>query len=88
MKVLRQVTQKTKQMEEAMFFKEERVTVINERKIIIQNYRDLLSISETEVVLSNLRIVGEDLRIKTISKFIMEIEGKIHHLSFGGVNHG
>lgn len=84
MKVLRNVTQKTKQMEETLFFKEEKVTVINGKKVVIQNYKDLISITDTEIILSNLKVIGRQLRLKLISKYFMEIEGIITGVQFGG----
>ena len=87
MKIIRGLLQKTRRFEQAFFLKEERVTVMGGRKVIIQNYKDLLFITDTEVFLSNLKITGNNLKVTTLSQYVMEVEGNVSGITFMGDRH-
>ncbi len=63
-----------------------RVTLIGPLQMTIENHRGVVHFSESELRLrlieGELKIVGEKLRIRTISKEDVFVEGKITDVSF------
>lgn len=84
MKQFRHFVDKTKRMEEQFFLKQEKVTIIDQEKVFIQNYSEILEISESSIRLKNMTINGNNLRMRTISQYFMEIEGTITGIELGG----
>jgi YabP family len=83
MKKVKELVTRTKDIQQSLLLNDEKITIINQGKIMIQNYQELLEIDEKKLTFKNLIITGKDLKILNISKYFVEIEGQILGLAFG-----
>lgn len=83
MKKVRKVLTKLKKMNEEVFLKEERITIVDREKFLIQNYQEIAEITDKEIRLKTMRILGNDLKIMSISKYFLEVNGKLEMIVFG-----
>ncbi len=75
---------KIKNVNDEMFLKVEKITIVNKSKIYIQNYGELHEINDDMIKLSNMTITGKNLKIMTISKYFLEVTGMIFSVNFRG----
>jgi hypothetical protein len=80
---VKELVTKTKDIRQTMLLNDEKITIINQGKLMIQNYQELLEIDDTKLTFKNLIITGRNLKILNISKYFVEIEGQIFGLMFG-----
>lgn len=83
MKKLRNVFTKIKDINDEYMLNNEKVTIMNRSKVMIQNYDKIIEINDEVIRLSKLKILGQNLKLKTISKYFLEITGKINLIDFG-----
>ena len=61
-------------------FDEKSLKLINNKCVIIRNYENVLHISADEITLSKYIIKGDDLIVKKMDQFEIEIIGKIKEI--------
>lgn len=64
----------------------EKITIIDKSRIYIQNYNEIEEIQDKFIKLSKILIIGEDLKVISISKYFLEITGKISDIKLGAMN--
>ena len=52
----------------------------NKKDILINNYKELLELEKTKVITSDYVVEGEDLIVKKMDKYTIEISGKIKRI--------
>ena len=62
--------------------KENIIKVFSNKKVIIENYHFLDTLSKEKIRLKQYEIFGENLYIKRMDGYIIEIEGTIERITF------
>ncbi len=88
MSKISQIFSKLKNANDEMFLNVEKITIVNRKKIYIQNYKEIYEIGDTLIKFAKVTIKGQHLKIVTISKYFVEISGDIIDVNLGDVNDG
>ncbi len=88
MKKISNIFSKIKNTNDALFLNIEKITIINRNKLFIQNYKEIIEISDALIKLTKITIIGKQLKIVSISKFFVEITGQILDIRLGDVSNG
>lgn len=80
---LAQIRRTSRKLKRQLTLRQEKITIIDGEKIYLENYPDLIEITDDALVLKNLTIQGKDLKVARISKYFVVIEGKIQRLEYG-----
>ena len=83
MKNLRQFVNKTKDIRKTVTLSDEKITIVSQSKIWVQNYQELKEITDDQLTLKNLKISGKEIKIMVISKYFIEVEGNFNKIEFG-----
>ncbi len=59
-----------------------KITMYNNEKVIVNNYNKLLDISLELVRIDNLLIKGNNLKIKKMDNYLIEIWGKVSIIQY------
>ena len=59
-----------------------KITMYNNEKVIVNNYNKLLDISLEVVKIDNLLIKGDNLKIKKMDNYLIEIWGKVSIIQY------
>ena len=84
MKKIKEVVSQVKDYGNQLMLNCERITVSERKKVFIENYNDILEITDDFIKFKELVINGNKLRIISVSKYFMEIAGQITGLTFLG----
>lgn len=84
MKKVKGFFSKVNEVKDEMFLNVEKITILNRKQIFIQNYDEVEEIKEEYIKLRNIVVTGKLLRIKTISKYFLEIVGDIEDIKLLG----
>lgn len=57
----------------------------NKKDILINNYKELLELEKTKVITSEYVVEGEDLIVKKMDKYTIEISGKIKNIKIRSI---
>ena len=57
----------------------------NKKEILINNYKELLELEKTKVITSEYVVEGEDLIVKKMDKYTIEISGKIKNIKIRSI---
>lgn len=57
----------------------------NKKDILINNYKELLELEKTKVITSDYVVEGEDLIVKKMDKYTIEISGKIKNIKIRSI---
>jgi len=77
---------KVNEVKDEMFQNVEKITILNRKQVFIQNYDEVEEINDEYIKLRNVKIIGKFLRIKSISKYFLEIIGEIDDIKLLGGN--
>lgn len=77
---------KVNEVKDEMFLNVEKITILNRKQVFIQNYDEVEEINDEYIKLRNVKIFGKFLRIKSISKYFLEIIGEIDDIKLLGGN--
>lgn len=80
---LAQIRRTSRKLKRQLTLRQEKITIIDGEKMYLENYPDLIEITDDALVLKNLTIQGKDLKVARISKYFVVIEGKIQRLEYG-----
>lgn len=84
MKKVKGFFSKVNEVKDEMFLNVEKITILNRKQVFIQNYDEVEEIKEEYIKLRNIVVTGKLLRIKTISKYFLEIAGDIEDIKLLG----
>ncbi|GEM_PF-1011904 len=84
MKKVKGFFSKVNEVKDEMFLNVEKITILNRKQVFIQNYDEVEEIKEEYIKLRNIVVTGKLLRIKTISKYFLEIVGDIEDIKLLG----
>lgn len=87
MKKLTNVFSKLRSVNDQLFLNSEKITIIDQNKVFIQNYNEIKEIQDEIIQLSKITIVGRKLKLVSISKYFIEISGDILKVELGAINH-
>lgn len=59
-----------------------KISLYNDCKVIISNYKEINFVSEEKIVIDKYIISGFDLKIKSLDGYIMKIEGIIREIKY------
>ena len=57
----------------------------NKKDILINNYKELLELEKTKVITSEYVVEGEDLIVKKMDKYTIEVSGKIKNIKIRSI---
>jgi sporulation protein YqfC len=77
------VFSKIKKINDEIFLKHEKITIIDRNRLLIQNYGEILEINDDLIKLSKMTITGKNLKFEMISKYFIEISGNVKKLDLG-----
>lgn len=86
MKRIKSVFTKIKNFNDEMMLNNEKITILNRNRVLIQNYGEILEINDEVIKLTKLKITGKNLKLAMISKYFLELNGYIYHVDFGDHN--
>lgn len=83
MKKITNLFSNIKNYNDEVFLRLEKITIIGRNKIYIQNYDEIEEIQDHFIKLKNVTIKGNNLKITSVSKYFIEIVGKIDDIHLG-----
>lgn len=86
MKNIKSVFTKIKNLNDEIMLNQEKITILNRNRVLIQNYGEILEINDEVIKLTKLKITGKNLKLAMISKYFLELNGNIYHVDFGDYN--
>lgn len=60
----------------------EKLSIYNNQKIIITNYKEINYVSEEKIIIDKYIIIGFDLKIRSLDGYMMKIEGIIREIKY------
>ena len=61
---------------------ENRIIINNKQKMTIENFRNIIEFREENIIIDNISVKGNNLRINEINEFNIEIFGQIKEIIF------
>lgn len=61
---------------------ENRIIINNKQKMTIENFRNIIEFKEENIIIDNISVKGNNLRINEINEFNIEIVGQIKEIIF------
>lgn len=61
---------------------ENRIIINNKQKMTIENFRNIIEFKEENIIIDNISVKGNNLRINEINEFNIEIFGQIKEIIF------
>lgn len=61
---------------------ENRIIINNQQKMTIENFRNIIEFKEENIIIDNISVKGNNLRINEINEFNIEIFGQIKEIIF------
>ncbi len=87
MKKMTNIFSKIKNVNDQLFLNSEKITIVDQNKVLIQNYNEIKEIQDEIIQLSKITIRGSKLKINSISKYFIEISGIIQKVELGEINY-
>ncbi len=60
-----------------------KLSIYGNKRIIIENYDNLMDISDLEIIIDDYKIIGDFLKIRRMDNYMIEIDGKISSIIVG-----
>ena len=60
-----------------------KLSIYGNERIIIENYDNLMDISDLEIIIDDYKIIGDFLKIRRMDNYMIEINGKISSIIVG-----
>lgn len=57
-----------------------KVSVFSNKRIIIENYKSILDISDNKIIVDQYNILGSNLSIKLMNKHMLDIYGVVNNI--------